>query len=454
MFRKLKRYLRDLYYEIGYDMLRLSPNLMSDKWWLSTVWKKYYGYKLDWGNPKTYNEKLQWLKLYDHNPLYTTLVDKLRVKDWVAEKIGAQYIIPTLAVWESAEDIDISQLPDQFVLKCNHDSGSVVICKDKSTFDLDAAREKLRKALKHNYYWVAREWIYKHVKPCVFAEAYMEDSDLGEIPDYKIFTFSSEPKIIQVDFDRFKAHKRNLYDTAWNYIEAKIQFPNDPCTMIDKPKALQELLELSRKIYKGITHVRTDYYLINENIYFGEMTFYHGAGYEQFSPRALGKCLGECIQLPYNQHFMWGGVIVGDGFVLFLHTEFRNVFSGLRDYKFFCFNGKPELMYIANDKSEYPTTDFFDMDFNHLDIRMKDPNALVIPEKPLYFEEMKRIAAILSENIPEVRIDFYETSNGLYFGEYTFYHSAGYAEVHPKEWSIRLGNMIKLPKKFIPYRIR
>ena len=141
---------------------------------------------------------------------------------------------------------------------------------------------------------------------------------------------------------------------------------------------------------------------------------------------------------------MWGGVIVADGFVLFLHTEFRNVFSGLRDYKFFCFNGKPELMYIANDKSEYATTDFFDMDFNHLDIHMKDPNALIIPEKTQRFEEMKRIAAILSENIPAVRIDFYETFNGLYFGEYTFYHSAGFSEVCPYDWNCRMGDWIKL----------
>ena len=140
-----------------------------------------------------------------------------------------------------------------------------------------------------------------------------------------------------------------------------------------------------------------------------------------------------------------GGVIAADGFVLFLHTEFRNVFGGLRDYKFFCFDGRPELMYIANDKSEYATTDFFDMNFNHLDIRMKDPHALLSPEKPRFFDEMKRLATILSQRLPQVRIDFYETANGIYFGEYTFYHSAGYAEVHPFEWNIRLGDMIKLP---------
>lgn len=445
MFKKVKRYLADPYWALGCDLIKKHPNWMSDEFYIRTLWRMVMGYKLDLKNPKTFNEKLQWLKLYDHNPLYTTLVDKLRVKDWVAEKIGAQYVIPTLAVWEKAEDIDISNLPNQFVLKCNHDSGSVVICKDKNTFDLDTAKEKLGKALQHNFYWDAREWAYKNVKPCVFAEVYMEDNVFGELQDYEIFTFSREPKIIQVDFDRFKVHKRNLYDIAWNYIEARIQFPNDPSKTIEKSKALQELLDLSKKISKGIAHVRTDFYLINEKIYFGEMTFYHGAGHEKFLPSELEQYFSDFIQLDDNQHFSDGVIIFADGFVLFLHAEFRNVFCGLRDYKFFCFNGKPELMYIANDKSEYATTDFFDMDFNYLDIHMKDPHALVIPEKPRHFEEMKRIAAILSENIPAVRIDFYETSDCLYFGEYTFYHSAGYAKVHPKEWNNRLGDMIKLP---------
>lgn len=155
MFKKIKRYLADPYWALGCDLIKKHPNWMSDEFYIRTLWRMVMGYKLDLKNPKTFNEKLQWLKLYDHNPLYTTLVDKLRVKDWVAEKIGAQYVIPTLAVWESAEDIDISKLPDQFVLKCNHDSGSVVICKDKATFNFVAAKEKLGKALQHNFYWDA-----------------------------------------------------------------------------------------------------------------------------------------------------------------------------------------------------------------------------------------------------------------------------------------------------------
>ena len=158
MFKKLKRYVQDPYYALGYDMIKKCPHLMSDKFYLSVLWKMKMGYKLDWKHPKTFNEKLQWLKLYDRNPLYTTLVDKYRVKQWVADKIGEQYVIPTLAVYNSVDEIDLDKLPNQFVLKCNHDSGSVVICRDKPSFDLEAARRKLGVALRKNFYWEAREW--------------------------------------------------------------------------------------------------------------------------------------------------------------------------------------------------------------------------------------------------------------------------------------------------------
>lgn len=299
--KKIRRYLRDPKFALGCDLIQKHPNWMSDKFYIETEWRIVMGYKLDLKNPKTFNEKLQWLKLYDHNPLYTTLVDKLRVKDCVAEKIGAQYVIPTLAVWESAEDIDISQLPDQFVLKCNHDSGSVVICKEKSTLDLNAAKEKLSKALQYNWYSEHREWAYKNVKPYIFAEAYMVDQKMNDLPDYKIFTFNGDPKIIQVDFDRFVDHKRNLYDTEWNFIDATILYPSSKDRVFDKPKVLDEMLKLSKWLSSGIRHVRVDFYIINNKIYFGEMTFYHEAGLGQFSSNDLGEYMGGLIQLSDGQ---------------------------------------------------------------------------------------------------------------------------------------------------------
>ena len=255
-------------------------------------------------NPQTFNEKLQWLKLHDRKPLYTTLVDKYAVKKWVADKIGAEYIIPTLGVWEKAEDIDFDKLPSQFVLKVNHDSGSLVICKDKSKLDKKAAIAKLSKALKNNGYWYGREWPYKNVKPCIIAEKYMED---------------------------------NLHSVQ------------------QKPV--------------------------------------------------------------------------------------------LTDYKFFCFNGTPKIMYVSKDKAEDPRTDFFDMDGKHLPLHMKDPNADDIPPLPLQFKQMQKISQLLSVNFPFVRIDFYDINNQIYFGEFTFYHASGFAPVNPKGWDKKIGDWLKLPLK-------
>lgn len=308
MFNKLKRYAKDPYYALGNDMIKKCPHLMSDKFYLSVLWKMVMGYELDWNHPKTFNEKLQWLKLHDRNPLYTTLVDKYRVKQWVAERIGEQYVIPTLAVYNSVDEINLNELPDKFVLKCNHDSGSVVICKDKADFDLDAAKQKLGAALKKNFYWEAREWPYKNVKRCVFAEQYMADSFESEVlTDYKFFTFEGNPKVIQVDYDRFKWHKRNLYDTAWKYIEAGIQYPSDPDHVIDKPRALDEMLGLCQEIGKKFKQIRIDLYLVDNKVYFGELTFFHGGGFEHFRPEEFGLQMGEYVQLSENKRFKLGG---------------------------------------------------------------------------------------------------------------------------------------------------
>lgn len=300
MFRKLKRYWADPYWALGCDLIKKHPKWMSDEFYIRTLWRMVMGYKLDLKNPETFNEKLQWLKLYDHNPLYTTLVDKLRVKDWVAEKIGAQYVIPTLAVWEKAEDIDISNLPNQFVLKCNHDSGSVVICKDKSSFDLNSAREKLGKALKHNFYWDAREWAYKHVKPCVFAEKFLENPICGELPDYKFFTFNGVVKALYIATDRANPDvetKFDFFDMNFEHIDVTNEHPN-ATIYPSKPKCFEEMVTLSEVISTSIPQVRCDFYEVNGQVYFGELTFYHMAGMTPFTPSSYDRYLGSFINLP------------------------------------------------------------------------------------------------------------------------------------------------------------
>ena len=282
MFRKIKRYIRDPYHEIGYDMLWKHPNWMSDKWYLKALWKRTFGYELDLKHPKTFNEKLQWLKLYDRKPIYTTLVDKYRVKQWIADKIGEQYVIPTLAVYDSVDEIDLDKLPDKFVLKCNHDSGNVVICRDKSTFDLQSAKQKLGVALKTDYYLKQREWPYKNVKRCVIAEKYIQDQEDGGLVDYKFFCFDGRVDCVMVCVDRhIKQPKFYFFDRDWNLKRLNVRGKEAPEGFsLPKPKSLDKMFELSSTLSEGIPFVRVDFYDVAGEILFGEMTFFPDAGFD------------------------------------------------------------------------------------------------------------------------------------------------------------------------------
>ena len=272
---------------------------MSDEKYLKKMFKMKLGYELNLNNPRTFNEKLQWLKLYDRKPEYTRMVDKYEVKKYVSERIGEEYIIPTLGVWDKFEDIDFDSLPEQFVLKCTHDSQSIVICKNKNELDYKTSMNKLNRCLKNNGYNYGREWPYKNVTPRIIAEKYLDDNS------------------------------------------------------------------------------------------------------------------GDAIQ----------------------------------DFKFFCFGGEPKIMYVSRDKSKEPRTDFFDMDFNHLNMRMRDKNSDILPEKPKMFEQMKALATILSKGIPHVSVDFYCIEEKIYFGELTFFHCSGLAKINPIEWEYTLGDWIELPEK-------
>lgn len=274
-------------------------DVISDSLFLKITYYLRTGRKLNITQPERYNEKLQWLKINDKNPLYTNLVDKASVKDIVSNTIGKQYIVPTLGTWSNVNQIDFNDLPEKFVLKCTHDSGGIVICEDKNTFDYSLAEKVLNKSLKYRYYAYGREWPYKKVTPQIIAEPFLEDSKTKE----------------------------------------------------------------------------------------------------------------------------------------------------LRDYKFFCFNGKAEYMFIAANRqsSDIETTfDFYDMDFNHLDIINGHPNSSVPLDKPLNFDLMKNLAEILSEGIPHVRIDFYEVNGQVFFGEYTFYHYSGFTPFVPDEWDYILGKHLDI----------
>lgn len=268
----------------------------NDEKYLKYVFKERMGKELDLNNPITFNEKLQWLKLYNKNPKYTNLVDKYEVREYIKETIGEKYLIPNYGVYDSFKEIDFDKLPNQFVLKTTHDSGTVLICKDKATFDYKYARKYLTKRLKRKYYYLWREWPYKNVKPRIIAEAFMEDKTVQSLNDYKFYCFDGKAKMMFVIIDRGKNTKVNFYDMEFNKINLQQTYP--PFTKkMQKPQQFDEMIKLAEKLSKNIPHVRVDFYIINNQVYFGEMTFFDAAGFDKFTPEKYDEILGNYIDL-------------------------------------------------------------------------------------------------------------------------------------------------------------
>lgn len=274
---------------------------LPDKLAFGIQFQNVFHRKIDWKNPQTFNEKLQWLKLYDRKPVYTTMVDKYEAKKYVAGLIGEDYIIPTLGVWERFEDIDFDSLPNQFVLKCTHDSGSVLICKNKSELNIAAARARFNAALKRNIYYVGREWPYKDVKPRIIAEKYMEDSSTSELRDYKFFCFNGVAKCYKVDFDRFVGHKANYFtaDGELMKIGEEVCLP-DFNKELPIPANLEKMKELAAKLSETQPFLRTDFYDVDGKIYFGELTFFPASGFGKFIYEGNDELLGSWMKLPEN----------------------------------------------------------------------------------------------------------------------------------------------------------
>ncbi len=292
--QKIKRILGRNVIEFFYRSL----GFLSDEKYLRLLFRLRMGRKLNLDNPKTFCEKLQWLKIHGREEIYTTMADKYLAKQFIAGKIGEKYVVPLLGVWDRFDDIDFDALPDKFVLKCNHDSGSAIICRDKTKLDKENARKILEKSLKTDYFILKREWPYKNINRRIIAEEYLED----------------EPGV-------------NLFD-----------------------------------------------------------------------------------------------------------------------YKFFCLNGIPRIMYVIEGASDNPTEAFFDMEQNYLDLEMEDPRPEIPPRLPDCFDEMKRLAAELSDGVPFLRVDFFCVKGRLYVGELTFFHESGFGEIKPKEWDEKLGNMLDLSR--------
>lgn len=264
--------------------------------YLKMVYRIKTGEKLHLKNPVGFNEKLNWLKLNHIRPEYTQLVDKLAVRDYIREKIGENYLFPLLGSWNSFDDIDFDALPDKFVLKCNHDSGSVKLITDKSKMDKAALKAFFERRLAMNAYCLGREYPYKDVPPKMMAEAFMEAPDGGGINDYKFFCFHGEPKLLFVATDRATDVRFDFFDMDFQHLDI-VNIHEQSGKEIQKPSCFEEMKSLAETLSQGMEFVRIDLYEIGGRVYFGEFTFFHGGGFYLFHPAHWEKDLGDLLPL-------------------------------------------------------------------------------------------------------------------------------------------------------------
>ena len=297
--RMVKQFVLDPKVRFGYLTRAGFYNHMSDEEYLSRKYQLYFGQKLDLQNPQTFNEKLQWLKLYNRKPEYTVMVDKYKVREYIAQELGEEYLIPLLGVWDNPDEIDFDALPNKFVLKCNHNSGlGMCICKDKSELDISKVKVELRKGLKQDYYLTGREWPYKDVPRKIIAEKYMEDVS-GDLKDYKFYCFNGEMKFVMINSDRNTSRPTradyfdrdfNWLDFTWGYSHAEVH-PK-------KPEQFEKMVAIVEKLAKGLPHIRVDLYDCNGKIYFGELTFFDGSGFDKIEPLEWDYKIGKLLKLP------------------------------------------------------------------------------------------------------------------------------------------------------------
>lgn len=295
MTRKFKEYFKNpalIYETLGaHGLLKC----MSDEKYLKKLFKIRIGKKLDLENPKTFNEKLQWLKIHARKPEYTEMTDKVLAKNIVAEKIGEEYIIPTLGVYDKFSDINFDALPEKFVIKCTHDSGSVIVVKDKNSMDKLAIKKRINKRLKLNYFNLLREWPYKNVKPKIIVEKYLEHD--GDLPDYKFFCFDGKVKALYVATGRPYDTRFDFFDENFNFLPFINGHPNAD-VKAERPANFEKMKILAEKLSAGLAHVRIDLYSVNGRIYFGEFTFFHMSGLTPFKPEEWDYKFGEWLTLP------------------------------------------------------------------------------------------------------------------------------------------------------------
>ncbi len=297
---KLSLFLQNPVYFITSPASKGYLNWVPDSIYVKILYKAMTGETLHLRKPTTYNEKLQWLKIHDRKPEYQQMVDKYEVRQYIKDLFGEEYLIPCYGVYDSFDQIDFETLPEQFVLKCTHDSGSVIICTDKSNFSIDDAKEKLSKAMTKNYYYTYREWPYKNVTPRIIAEKYMVDESGDDLKDYKIMCFNGQAQIIETHENRFtegKTHTQTFYTRDWEKLQIVQEGLSPVAEKREKPILMDKMIEMSETIAKDMFHARIDWYIIESKIYFGEITFYDGSGFEKFPKKEDDLFLGSLLDI-------------------------------------------------------------------------------------------------------------------------------------------------------------
>ncbi len=297
--------IKKIYKEPNYSLyllMKLFARQISDERFIRWKYRLKMHQSLHLDPPKTFNEKLQWLKLHDQHPEYSQFVDKYEVKKYVAQIIGEQHIIPTLALFNSVEEIDFAKLPLQFVLKCTHNSGGIVICKDKKMLNADKAKRKLNRGLSKNPFWTNREYPYKSVKPRIIAEQYMEQGGGESLRDYKVLCFNGKAKLIELHLNRYTDHHtQDFYDAEWNKTTiSQGGYGATSDIVVPRPENFDEMIQLSELLTKDMVHCRVDWYSIKGQLFFGELTFFDGGGLNPFDDSNDDLMLGEWIKLPTN----------------------------------------------------------------------------------------------------------------------------------------------------------
>lgn len=297
---KIRNYIKHPSKIILYLMSHGYFNFLDDKTFLKIQYRIKMGNKLNLKNPITYSEKIQWLKLYDRKNNYIVMVDKYEAKKYVANKIGEEYIIPTIGVYNSLEEIDFNHLPNQFVMKCTHDSGGLIICRNKQRLNINQVKKKINSYLRRNYFYFGREWPYKNVTPRIIIEQYLEEENTLDLKDYKFYCFNGTPKYLYVSegLENHQTAKMEFFDMNFN----SAPFMREDYRSFDKkpqrPIHFEQMKKLAKILSQGIPFIRVDFYEVNNRIYFGELTFSPCSGYMLLNPKEYDKVLGDMLELP------------------------------------------------------------------------------------------------------------------------------------------------------------